>query len=82
MANQQQSLQQSSYLPIIQECVDAITEHQKLLALTKGELIKGLLPQSSIPAEYTVRRIKGEHLLSVFFIHSLVQIRMNIVWWN
>ncbi|XP_057526883.1 uncharacterized protein LOC130806012 isoform X2 [Amaranthus tricolor] len=58
LANQQQSLQQSSYLPIIQECVDAITEHQKLLALTKGELIKGLLPQSSIPAEYTVRRIK------------------------
>lgn len=58
LANQQQNLQQNSFLPIIQECVDAITEHQRLLALTKGELIKGLLPQSNVPAEYTVRRIK------------------------
>ncbi|XP_010689580.2 uncharacterized protein LOC104903264 [Beta vulgaris subsp. vulgaris] len=57
-ANQQQTPQQNSFLPVIQECVDAITEHQRLLALTKGELIKGLLPQSSVPAEYTVRRIK------------------------
>ncbi|KAL2938240.1 hypothetical protein RDABS01_021689 [Bienertia sinuspersici] len=56
--NQQQTPQQNSNLPIMQECVDAITEHQRLLALTKGELIKGLLPQSSVPSEYTVRRIK------------------------
>ncbi|XP_021745976.1 uncharacterized protein LOC110711845 isoform X2 [Chenopodium quinoa] len=57
-ANQLQIPQQNAFLPTIQECVDAITEHQRLLALTKGELIKGLLPQSSVPAEYTVRRIK------------------------
>lgn len=46
-------------VPIMQECVDAITEHQRLHALMKGELIKGLLPQSSIRAEYTVQRIQG-----------------------
>ncbi|GMH10944.1 hypothetical protein Nepgr_012785 [Nepenthes gracilis] len=57
IANVQQSPQQNASLPIIQECVDAITEHQRLHALMKGELIKGLLPQSSIPAEYTVQRI-------------------------
>ncbi|XP_074270038.1 uncharacterized protein LOC141593013 [Silene latifolia] len=56
--NQQQTPQQNAYHPIMQECVDAITEHQRLLALMKGELVKGLLPQSSIPAEYTTRRIK------------------------
>lgn len=57
-ANQQQSPQQNAYLHIMQECVDSITEHQRLLALMKGELIKGLLPQSSVPAEYAVQRIK------------------------
>ncbi|KAK9706457.1 hypothetical protein RND81_07G126100 [Saponaria officinalis] len=57
-ANQQQNQQQNAFLPIMQECVDAITEHQRLLSLMKGELIKGLLPQSSIPAEYTAHRIK------------------------
>ncbi|KAL9243530.1 hypothetical protein vseg_017405 [Gypsophila vaccaria] len=56
--NQQQNPQQNAFLPIMQECVDAITEHQRLLALMKGDLIKGLLPQSSIPAEYTAQRIK------------------------
>jgi len=58
-ASQQQSPQQNAYLPILQECVDAITERQRLLALMKGELIKGLLPQSSVPAEFAVQRIKG-----------------------
>ncbi|KAH9606678.1 hypothetical protein KSS87_014887 [Heliosperma pusillum] len=57
-AFQQQTPQQNAFHPIMQECVDAITEHQRLLALMKGELIKGLLPQSSIPAEYTTHRIK------------------------
>ncbi|GAB2215172.1 hypothetical protein Drorol1_Dr00019551 [Drosera rotundifolia] len=58
MANMQQSPQQSAVFPMIQECVDAITEHQRLHTLLKGELIKGLLPQSSIPAEYTVQRVQ------------------------
>ncbi|KAM5584040.1 transmembrane protein 209 [Rosa sericea] len=56
-ANLQQTPQQNM-VPIMQECVDAITEHQRLHALMKGELIKGLLPQSSIRAEYTVQRIR------------------------
>lgn len=46
-------------VPLMQECVDAISEHQRLRALIKGEWVKGLLPQSSIRAEYTVRRIQG-----------------------
>ncbi|PQP92760.1 transmembrane protein 209 [Prunus yedoensis var. nudiflora] len=50
--------QQNPLVPIMQECVDAITEHQRLHALMKGELVKGLLPQSSIRAEYTVQRIR------------------------
>ncbi|XP_031485848.1 uncharacterized protein LOC116254540 [Nymphaea colorata] len=50
--------QQSPFLPVIQECVDAITEHQRLHALLKGELVKGLLPQSSVRADYTVQRIR------------------------
>ncbi|PQM37598.1 transmembrane protein 209 [Prunus yedoensis var. nudiflora] len=57
-ANLQQSPQQNPLVPIMQECVDAITEHQRLHALMKGELVKGLLPQSSIRAEYTVQRIR------------------------
>lgn len=43
----------------MQQCVDAITEYQKLHALMKGELVKGLLPQSSIQADYIVQRIQG-----------------------
>lgn len=58
-ANLQQTPQQNPLVPIMQECVDAITEHQRLHALMKGELVKGLLPQSSIRAEYTVQRIRG-----------------------
>ncbi|XP_004309872.1 PREDICTED: transmembrane protein 209 [Fragaria vesca subsp. vesca] len=56
-ANLQQTPQQNM-VPIMQACVDALTEHQRLYALMKGELIKGLLPQSSIRAEYTVQRIR------------------------
>lgn len=49
---------QNNSVPVVQECVDVITEHQKLLALMKGEWAKGLLPQSSIRADYTVQRIR------------------------
>ncbi|KAK9280392.1 hypothetical protein L1049_014081 [Liquidambar formosana] len=58
LSNLQQSPQQNSMIPIIQECVDAITEHQRLHALMKGEWVKGLLPQSSVRADYTVQRIR------------------------
>jgi hypothetical protein len=44
---------------IIQACLDAITEHQRLKSLMKGELIKGLLPHGSVHADYTIRRIEG-----------------------
>nr|XP_048327040.1 transmembrane protein 209-like [Ziziphus jujuba var. spinosa] len=57
-ANLQQSPQQNPMVPLMQECVDAISEHQRLRALIKGEWVKGLLPQSSVRAEYTVRRIQ------------------------
>lgn len=56
--NFQQSPQQSSMIPPIQECIDAITEHQRLHALMKGEWVKGLLPQSSVRADYMVQRIR------------------------
>lgn len=58
-ASIQQSTQQNPLVPIMQECVDAISEHQKLRALMKGEWVKGLLPQSSVRADYTVQRIRG-----------------------
>lgn len=58
LANLQQSPQQNPLIPIMQECVDAITEHQRLHALMKGEWVKGLLPQSSVRADYTVQRIR------------------------
>ncbi|KAJ9540449.1 hypothetical protein OSB04_026955 [Centaurea solstitialis] len=54
----QQVPTQNPSIPVIQECIDAITEHQKLLALVKGEWAKGLLPQSSIRGDYTVGRIR------------------------
>ncbi|XP_024026345.1 transmembrane protein 209 [Morus notabilis] len=57
-AGVQQSLQQNPLVPVMQECVDAISEHQKLQALMKGEWVKGLLPQSSVSADYTVQRIR------------------------
>lgn len=50
---------QNTSIPVIQDCIDAISEHQKLLALMKGEWAKGLLPQTSIRADYTVQRIRG-----------------------
>ncbi|KAA8544015.1 hypothetical protein F0562_021808 [Nyssa sinensis] len=58
VGNLQQSPQQNSFIPIIQECIDAITEHQRLHALMKGEWVKGLLPQSSVRADYTVQRVQ------------------------
>lgn len=54
----QPSSPQDSLIPILQECIDAITEHQRLHSLMKGEWGKGLLPQSSVRAEYTVKRIR------------------------
>ncbi|XAR60465.1 hypothetical protein NMG60_11033863 [Bertholletia excelsa] len=56
--NLQQSSQQNYMMPIMQECIDAITEHQRLHSLMKGEWAKGLLPQSSVPADYTVQRVR------------------------
>ncbi|KAJ8751478.1 hypothetical protein K2173_016695 [Erythroxylum novogranatense] len=58
VANLQQSPQQNPSIPVMQECVDAITEHQRLRTLMKGEWAKGLLPQSTIPADYMVQRIR------------------------
>ncbi|KAJ1424316.1 Cytochrome B561-related [Sesbania bispinosa] len=58
VSNVQQSPQQTPLVPIMQDCVDAITEHQRLQALVKGEWVKGLLPQSSVRADYTVQRIR------------------------
>lgn len=43
---------------MIKECVDAIIEHQRLLQLMKGELVKGLLPQSSVHPDYTMQTIQ------------------------
>ncbi|XP_075503785.1 uncharacterized protein LOC142541104 [Primulina tabacum] len=54
----QQSPQHSTLIPVLQEGIDAIDEHQRLHSLMKGEWGKGLLPQSSIQADYTVRRIR------------------------
>lgn len=44
--------------PVVQECLDAVTEHQRLRALMKGEWAKGILPQSSVRGDYTVQRIR------------------------
>ncbi|KAL8029827.1 hypothetical protein ABFX02_14G248500 [Erythranthe guttata] len=57
-SNFQQSPQHAAAVPILQECIDAIMEHQRLHALMKGEWGKGLLPQSSMQADYTVQRIR------------------------
>ncbi|KAM7275699.1 hypothetical protein ACFE04_017565 [Oxalis oulophora] len=58
LGNMQQSPQQISMIPLMQECVDAITEHQKLQSLMKGEIVKGLLPHSNVRADYTVQRTR------------------------
>ncbi|KAG5515453.1 hypothetical protein RHGRI_036493 [Rhododendron griersonianum] len=42
LGNMQQSPQQNPMIPIIQECIDATTEHQRLRALMKGEWAKEL----------------------------------------
>ncbi|KAK4441159.1 Transmembrane protein [Sesamum alatum] len=57
-SNFQQSPQHAALVPLLQEAIDAITEHQRLHALMKGEWGKGLLPQSSVRADYTVQRIR------------------------
>ncbi|KAK4408523.1 hypothetical protein Sango_0433300 [Sesamum angolense] len=57
-SNFQQSPQHAASVPLLQEAIDAITEHQRLHALMKGEWGKGLLPQSSVRADYTVQRIR------------------------
>ncbi|XP_024525884.1 transmembrane protein 209 [Selaginella moellendorffii] len=44
--------------PLLQACLDAVTEHQRLRALVKGEWVKGLLPQSSVRSDYTVQRLR------------------------
>ncbi|KAJ4793072.1 hypothetical protein LUZ62_044318 [Rhynchospora pubera] len=53
-----QNVSQNPSPMITQACLDAITEHQRLKSLMKGELIKGLLPHGSVHADYTVRRIE------------------------
>lgn len=62
ISNLQQGPQQNTLVPIMQDCLDAITEHQRLQALVKGELFKGILPQSTVRADYTVQRIRGNHI--------------------
>ncbi|CAN0911549.1 hypothetical protein LINGRAHAP2_LOCUS26933 [Linum grandiflorum] len=49
--NKQQSPQQNPMAPVMQKCLDAITEHQKLRALMKGEWGKGTCVKNY---EYTV----------------------------
>ncbi|KAI3461453.1 hypothetical protein Pfo_018116 [Paulownia fortunei] len=57
-SNFQQWPQHAASIPVLQEGIDAIMEHQRLHALMKGEWGKGLLPQSSVRADYTVQRIR------------------------
>lgn len=71
-------------VPIMQECVDAITEHQRLHALMKGEWAKGLLPHNTVREDYTVQRIQGNWKLKsvvipVIFmpLHSVME---QILW--
>ena len=56
-----QQPQPNPILPFVQACVDAITEHQRLNTLMKGELIRGLLPIGSVRADYAVQRVRGRH---------------------
>lgn len=69
LGNSQQSMQ--SPVPILQDCIDAITEHQRLCALVKGEWAKGLLPHSSVWADYTVQRIRGKLCSVISFVEYL-----------
>lgn len=75
----QQSPQQNALIPVMQECVDAITEHQRLHALMKGEWVKGLLPQSSIRADYTVQRIRGKKLFSTILWSTFVNFHLELI---
>lgn len=74
--NLQQYPQQNPMVPLMQECVDVISEHQRLRALIKGEWVKGLLPQSSVRADYTVKRIRGNGIL--IYNHAYHLILMSI----
>lgn len=65
-------MQQNPMIPIIQECIDATTEHQRLRALMKGEWAKGLLPQSSVRADYTVQRIRGSYISHILHPYLVV----------
>ncbi|CAN1182607.1 Transmembrane protein 209 [Linum perenne] len=56
--NKQQSPQQNPMAPILQKCLDAVTEHQKLGALMRGEWGKGLLPYSNVREDLMVQRIR------------------------
>uniref|UniRef100_A0A2P2JQY0 Uncharacterized protein MANES_04G024400 n=1 Tax=Rhizophora mucronata TaxID=61149 RepID=A0A2P2JQY0_RHIMU len=56
-ANLQQPPQKNPMIAAMQECVDAITEHQRLDTLMKGEWGKGLLPHSNVREDYMVQRI-------------------------
>lgn len=67
LSNMPQSLQQNPMIPTMQECVDAITDHQRLHALMKGEWVKGLLPQSSVREDYTVQRVRGNYDLILYY---------------
>lgn len=58
LSSLQQSPQQNPMISIMQECVDAITKHQRLLALMRGEWARGLLPHSNVREDYMVQRIR------------------------
>lgn len=58
LSSPQQSLQQNPMISNMQECVDAITKHQRLLALMRGEWARGLLPHSNVREGYMVQRIR------------------------
>lgn len=59
LSNLQQPQPQNPMIPAMQECADAITEHQRLHSLMKGEWAKGLLPHSNVREDYMVQRIRG-----------------------
>lgn len=54
--------------PLVQECLDAVTEHQRLRLLMKGEWFKGLLPLSNVSPNAIVQRIRGKSILGYRFL--------------
>lgn len=64
----QSSSQERTVNPLVQECLDAVTEHQRLRLLMKGEWFKGLLPLSSVRPDAVVQRIRGNLFLPVDFL--------------